>query len=127
MENPLIDDINNYGTIGNKKTETPAPNLDFDSDNKKQLERSKRQSNRNNNNNWIKFLNNSQNGSQNTDMNDTKQWVKKPEPITTTPPPVEEYELTEREEKELQENLTNWLAVIYNSNEKLAKRLSHSI
>lgn len=34
-------------------------------------------------------------------------------------------ELTEREEKELQENLTNWLAVIYNSNEKIAKELSH--
>ena len=49
--------------------------------------------------------------------------------MTTTPEPtvnpVEEYELTEREEKELQENLTNWLAVIYNSNEKLAKKLSH--
>ena len=34
-------------------------------------------------------------------------------------------ELTEREEKELQENLTNWLAVIYNSNEKIAKELGH--
>ncbi|KAI2801623.1 ligand-gated sodium channel [Blomia tropicalis] len=31
----------------------------------------------------------------------------------------------EREEKELQENLTNWLAVIYNSNEKIAKELGH--
>ncbi|KPM03791.1 Amiloride-sensitive sodium channel-like protein [Sarcoptes scabiei] len=36
-----------------------------------------------------------------------------------------EIELTEREEKELQENLTNWLAVIYNSNEKIAKQLGH--
>src|SRR5699024_5376493 len=34
-------------------------------------------------------------------------------------------ELTEREEKELQENLTNWLAVMYNSNEKIAQELGH--
>jgi hypothetical protein len=53
--------------------------------------------------------------------------TKKPttaEPSSTISP-IEEIELTEREEKELQENLTNWLAVIYNSNDKLAKKLSH--
>lgn len=39
--------------------------------------------------------------------------------------PENDIELTEREEKELQENLTNWLAVIYNSNEKIAQELGH--
>ena len=130
QESSIIDDINNYGAIGsNKKTETPAPNLDLDLDIKKPLDRSKRQTNLKNN--WTKIFNITQNNTQNTDnekLNETKQSINKkanstPEP--TTPLPLEEYELTEREEKELQENLTNWLAVIYNSNEVLAKKLSH--
>ena len=115
----MIDDINNYGTIGNKKSETTPPNIDLDVDNKKPLERSKRQSNKNN-----KISNNSQNVSLNNDTTNASTLNKKPDPIGT-PPPLEEYELTEREEKELQENLTNWLAVIYNSNDRLAKNLSH--
>lgn len=40
-------------------------------------------------------------------------------------PPIEDIELTEREEKELQENLTNWLAVMHNSDEKITKMLGH--
>ena len=65
----------------------------------------------------------------NNTNNDNEKSTTLSKKLTTTPEPtvnpVEEYELTEREEKELQENLTNWLAVIYNSNEKLAKKLSH--
>lgn len=46
---------------------------------------------------------------------------------TTKEPPAyfDNIELSEREEKELQENLTNWLAVIYNSNEKISKQIGH--
>ena len=39
--------------------------------------------------------------------------------------PADELELTEREEKELQENLTTWLAVMANKDKKLANRLGH--
>ena len=38
---------------------------------------------------------------------------------------VEEIELTEREEKELQENLTTWLAVMNNVDKNLTKMLGH--
>jgi len=73
-------------------------------------------------------LSTSQNGAVNESNEKPPTTGKKPltaEPSSTSLPIIEEIELTEREEKELQENLTNWLAVIYNSNEQLAKKLSH--
>ncbi|OTF69615.1 Amiloride-sensitive sodium channel-like protein [Euroglyphus maynei] len=61
----------------------------------------------------------------NMDKNSTNE--KDNQSGTTKEPPAyfDNIELTEREEKELQENLTNWLAVIYNSNEKIAKQIGH--
>lgn len=46
---------------------------------------------------------------------------------TTFSPPIvpEEFELTERQERELQENLTNWLAVMYNRDSDLTRSLGH--
>ncbi|XP_074594392.1 epithelial sodium channel subunit alpha-like [Brevipalpus obovatus] len=51
--------------------------------------------------------------------------------IRTTTPPSEasflqdEVDLTEREEKELQENLTTWLAVMWKKDKKITLRLGH--
>lgn len=39
--------------------------------------------------------------------------------------PEDGYELTERQERELQENLTNWLAVMYNRDPELTRSLGH--
>ena len=61
FENPIIDDINNYGTVGNKKSETQAPNIDIDPEKSKPLERNKRQSNKNNWNKMINTINNNTN------------------------------------------------------------------
>lgn len=46
---------------------------------------------------------------------------------TTFPPPAlpEEFEISERQERELQENMTNWLAVMYNRDPKLTESLGH--
>lgn len=46
---------------------------------------------------------------------------------TTYSPPnlPEDFELTERQERELQENLTNWLAVMYNRDPQLTWSLGH--
>lgn len=46
---------------------------------------------------------------------------------TTFAPPTlpEEFELTERQERELHENLTNWLAVMYNRDPDLTRSLGH--
>lgn len=58
--------------------------------------------------------------------NDNKPSVKSVNNSSTSPQTLDnDIELTEREEKELQENLTNWLAVIYNSNEQITKKLGH--
>lgn len=48
-------------------------------------------------------------------------------PASSQAPPVYEEmpELTERQERELQENLTNWLAVMYNRDPKLTTSLGH--
>lgn len=40
-------------------------------------------------------------------------------------PEIEMFDLTEREEKELQENLTTWLAVMANKNKNLTFTLGH--
>ena len=49
--------------------------------------------------------------------------------VTTGPtdmsPELEAFELTERQEKELQENLTTWLAVMVNKNKNLTVNLGH--
>lgn len=46
---------------------------------------------------------------------------------TTFSPPAlpDDFELTERQERELQENLTNWLAVMYNRDPQLTWSLGH--
>lgn len=41
------------------------------------------------------------------------------------PAPELDFELTERQERELQENLTNWLAVMYNRDPPLTRSLGH--
>lgn len=39
--------------------------------------------------------------------------------------PIEDFELTERQERELQENLTNWLAVMYQRDPQMTRSLGH--
>ena len=50
-----------------------------------------------------------------------------PVPTTTFSPPIGDgdFELTERQERELQENLTNWLAVMYQLDSQLTRSLGH--
>ena len=48
-----------------------------------------------------------------------------PSPPEFGSPEIEMFELTEREEKELQENLTTWLAVMANKNKNLTFTLGH--
>lgn len=45
--------------------------------------------------------------------------------FTLPPAMTDDFELTERQERELQENLTNWLAVMYNREPLVTKTLGH--
>ena len=112
---PLVDDIPNdiAGPI----------DIQLDRPKRKVSKTNTDNSDKNNNNN---NSTNDKDGNNQSGNNNNNQKQSSSSATTKEPPAYfDNIELTEREEKELQENLTNWLAVIYNSNEKIAKQIGH--
>jgi len=71
------------------------------------------------------LLNNFATQTQTTTATPTTPMAQLSSTIFSPPALPEDFELTERQERELQENLTNWLAVMYNRDPQLTRSLGH--
>lgn len=80
-------------------------------------------------NNQVSVTHNPNNAGMTGNPTQPPQTTQPPQALSSThsslPTLPEDFEVSERMERELQENLTNWLAVMYNRDPKLARSLGH--